>query len=290
MYFTSAALLALSGLTSVLAAPSFGNSTIARTCGSHLSDAAVATAERDFQAKLAAGVSSFATVTGPIPVYFHIIQAGTALTQGNVPDSQVAGSIAAMNQHYASTGLTFTLAGTTRTTNSAWFTSVGPDASSQTTMKSQLRQGGVNALNVYTVGFQSGSGAGLLGYSTFPSSYSGNPTDDGIVMLYSSVPGGSTTNYNQGKTLTHETGHWVGLYHVFQGGCASPGDSVSDTPPQSTATSGCPASQDSCSGGGVDSIHNYMDYSYDPCMTDNFTAGQVTRMKSQMSTYRGVTW
>lgn len=42
-------------------------------------------------------------------------------------------------------------------------------------MKNQLRQGGKADLNVYTVGFVSGSGAGLLGYSTFPSDYASNP-------------------------------------------------------------------------------------------------------------------
>lgn len=104
-----------------------------------------------------------------------------------------------LNQDYAGSGLTFTLAGTTRTVNAQWFNSVDDTSSLQTTMKKQLRQGGVNALNVYTVGFTSSS---LLGYSTFPSSYSGNPTDDGVVMLYSSVPGGTATNYNLGRVGT----------------------------------------------------------------------------------------
>ena len=83
---------------------------------------------------------------------------------------------------------------------------VRPGSSYQTAMKNQLRLGGANALNVYSVGFVSGSGAGLLGYSTFPSSYSSNPKDDGVVMLYSSVPGGTAAPYNLGRTLTHESG------------------------------------------------------------------------------------
>ena len=112
-----------------------------------------------------------------------------------------------LNQDYGSSGLTFSLAGTTRTVNSQWFNQVGPDSSLQTTMKRQLRQGGQNALNVYTVGFTSGSGEGLLGYSTFPSDYSSNPTDDGVVILFSSLPGGSTEGFNLGR---------VSRYNSFQ--------------------------------------------------------------------------
>lgn len=73
-------------------------------------------------------------------------------------------------------------------------------------MKKALRQGGVNALNLYSVGFVSGAGQGLLGYSTFPSSYAGAPQDDGVVFLYSSVPGGTASPYNLGGTVVHETG------------------------------------------------------------------------------------
>jgi len=73
-------------------------------------------------------------------------------------------------------------------------------------MKNQLRQGGPNALNVYTVGFASGEATGLLGYSTFPNDYATNPKDDGVVILYSSVPGGTAVPYDKGRTLTHEAG------------------------------------------------------------------------------------
>ncbi len=116
-----------------------------------------------------------------------------------ISDSQIADQISVLKDDYASAGLSFVLAGTDRTVNSQWFNQVGPDSSLQTTMKRQLRKGGKADLNVYTVGFTSGSGEGLLGYSTFPSDYSGNPTDDGCVILFSSLPGGSTEGFNEGK-------------------------------------------------------------------------------------------
>ena len=103
-----------------------------------------------------------------------------------------------------------------------------------------------------------------------------------------SLPGTSTLyagKYDLGKTATHETGHWLGLYHVFQGGCNNWGDYVDDTPPQLTATRGCPEGQDSCSEPGLDSIHNYMDYSYDSCY-DEFTPDQAARMQDQWLYFR----
>ena len=207
----------------------------------------------------------------------------SALAGGNVPASQITNQIKRLNTDFANTGYTFTLAGTTRTLNADWFNRVGPLSPQQTAMKRALRRGNAATLNLYSVGFKAGSGLGLLGYATFPWSYAGNPKDDGVVILYSSVPGGSTPNYNLGRTATHEVGRksrslhmltdlvanlncdafvigtsldWIGLYHTFQGGCSGSGDFVNDTPAEATPATQCPTGRNTCSSPGLDPIHN----------------------------------
>ncbi|KAJ6560121.1 hypothetical protein B0H19DRAFT_1146541, partial [Mycena capillaripes] len=191
----------------------------------------------------------------------------------------------------------FKLVNTSRTTNADWFNNAAPRTDQQTAMKSALRKGTSRDLNVYTVGFTSESGPELLGYATFPSAYTSNPQDDGVVILYSTVPGGSMAPYNLGRvgTLTHEAGHWVGLYHTFHGGCDIPdvseGDFVSDTPAELSPAEGCPTGRNTCllrfplNLNEVDPIHNFMDYTDDNCMT-GFTDGQMTRARAQMDQYR----
>ena len=215
-----------------------------------------------------------------VQVVWHVIHSGSS---GNLSDATIASQMTTLNQDYASFGFNFTLNTTDRVNNANWFNNVQPGTSLQDQMKASLRQGDQKTLNLYSVNF----GNNLLGYSTFPWDVQGDLSDDGVVFQYSTVPGGGETGYDLGKTLTHEVGHWLGLYHVFQGGCRGQGDFVADTPPQSTATSGCPVGQDSCRGGGVDSIHNYMDYSSDACLTE-FTEGQAVRMAALTAQYRSL--
>lgn len=129
-----------------------------------------------------------------------------------VPDKQIQSQITTLNADYKGSGYAFHLASTSRTLNADWFNNAGPGTSQQSAMKQQLRKGDATALNVYTVGFTTGPDAGLLGYATFPYSYASDPSDDGVVVLYSSLPGGTSSNYNLGRTLTHEIGREYQCY------------------------------------------------------------------------------
>lgn len=221
-----------------------------------------------------------------VKVVWHIIYESTTVQKGYMSDQTVRDSIKAMNTHFSGSGFKFVLDKITRTQNAEWFNKVDSRSSLQDDMKKKLHVGDATTLNVYTVNFPRPS---ALGYAYLPQYYAANPWNDGVVIKHSSVPGGAATNFNQGKTLTHEVGHWLGLLHVFneQGQCVEQ-DMVSDTPVQSTETLGCPASKDSCPNlPGADSIHNFMDYSWDSCMT-SFTPGQITRMKEQSDLYRRI--
>ncbi|KAG6872980.1 hypothetical protein C0995_004519 [Termitomyces sp. Mi166 len=215
----------------------------------------------------------------------------------DVCDLMVETEILRSRTKFNPVGVNWILAGIDRTVNTDWYLNSGPGTLQQTTMKRALHKGGAGDFNFYTVGpvtlttvtrrIPNGRDEGVLGYATFPVSYRTNPLDDGVIVRTATLPGGSASPYNLGQTLTHEAGHWVGLYHTFQGGCVEPGDYVTDTPSEASAASGCPDRRDTCPGGGPDPIHNFMDYTIDACM-NAFTPGQAARLSQQLTTYRGL--
>jgi hypothetical protein len=144
----------------------------------------------------------------------------------------------------------------------------------------------------------------LLGYATFPAGTTlpgitggGGATNDGVWCVTNSVgsnapgyaPGSNyAANYDLGRTLSHEAGHWLGLRHIWgDGNCLT--DFCNDTPPATAANFGCPSSYpfhvNSC-GAGLspqgEMTQNIMDYSDDRCMF-MFTPDQRTRIQTTMS-------
>jgi hypothetical protein len=208
---------------------------------------------------------------GNIPVYVHVIHTAS---EGNVSDGDIAQQITVLNRNYAgrnysgaivsgaaNTGYTFTLAGTDRRKNNKWFR-MTPGSGAEAQAKAALAINPGGALNLYICK----PGQNLLGWAVFPWTGQAGTSMDGVVVHYGSLPNGYLSPYNLGGTASHEVGHYLGLYHTFQGGCdggncSGAGDLVCDTPSQASPTSGCPEGRNSCPETGLDPIHNYMDYS-----------------------------
>jgi len=230
------------------------------------------------------GAKSYPAGSVTVPVAFHVITSQSGA--GALAQSTIDAQIDVLNESFA--GLTsdssvdspfrFELVEVDTTANDAWFF-LGIDTAAERQMKQALRVGGPETLNIYTVQ----AADGLLGWATFPSWYAGDPANDGVVLRHTTLPGGGAP-FDGGDTGTHEVGHWLGLYHTFQGGCSG-GDQVGDTPAEATAAYGCPVGRDTCAAPGTDPVRNFMDYTDDSCM-DRLSSGQVGRMTLQWDAYR----
>jgi hypothetical protein len=225
------------------------------------------------------------TTTLRIPVAFHVIykevtNGGTQVRTGNVTTARLDAQIKVLNKAYASLRITFYRASVDRTQNNTWY-AMAPGSGVELLAKQTLAVDPAHTLNIYTAG----PAQNLLGWAYFPWAYSERNVWHGVVLLHSTLPGGSAAPYNEGDTATHEIGHYLGLYHTFESGCSGPGDYVADTPAEATPAYGCPSGRNTCPAPGLDPMHNYMDYVDDPCMTE-FTPGQLTRMDWALRSYR----
>jgi hypothetical protein len=225
-----------------------------------------------------------------VDVRWHVITRRNGT--GGVSLAQIRRQLAVLNDAFAGQGTAAAGASTifrfqTRsvdyTANNDWYNWSDPeiDPSDNNEAKAALHRGGFDDLNVYITGLSEP----LLGYATFP--FDTTLTDDGVVLLNESLPGGSAEPYNEGDTATHEIGHWLGLFHTFENGCNYPGDYVSDTPYQDDGENifSCEESLNTCPQPGRDPVHNFMSYGDDPCI-DRFTRVQSQRMALTWFTWR----
>jgi hypothetical protein len=226
-----------------------------------------------------------------IPVWVHVINQGSGFENGDLSNHMVRDQIRVLSDSYngrtggANSGFAFDLVGITHTTNADWFVNMVFDLDVELEAKQALRRGGDDTLNIYTV-----DGGPYLGWAYYPSILD-NATYavlDGVVVDWRSLPGGTFDIYSEGDTATHEVGHWLALYHTFEGGCSQFNDYVADTPAEFSPAFFCPVGRDSCSmpsRPGLDPIENFMDYTQDSCMFQ-FTSEQAARMQAAWTAYR----
>lgn len=253
-----------------------------------------------------------------IPVVFHIIHVGEDYGwMSNIPDEQVFSAIEGLNEDFrkiagtngdgvgVDTGIQFCLAkrdpngnpttGIVRVDGSSvpnyaenGIQATGTVGAGEIAVKSLSNWPYQNYLNIWVVSEIEGNNAqsGIQGYSRFPVA----SMVDGVVVLYNATGtvGNLKSSTALNRTVTHEVGHYLGLYHTFhltsnctpESNCATQGDRVCDTP-QTTQSPSC-----STLGCGQQMVENYMDYTPQTCM-NAYSDGQRTRMRNTLLTQRG---
>jgi len=222
-----------------------------------------------------------------IPVVVHIIHKNDGT--GDLDNDRIRRQIQVLNEDYAAmkgtigengfnTKIQFKLMDITRTANDNWH-----DDNDEVEYKTNLGWDQRRYCNIYV-----NSASGYLGYAYYAQDSSAVGVLDGIVMLYEAFGGRDegSAPYNQGRTLVHEMGHYLGLQHTFEGNACNntyqTGDRIVDTPAEENEHYEC-TQTDTC--GTPDPIYNYMNYTPDSCM-NQFTEEQANRMVCSLLNYR----
>ena len=216
-----------------------------------------------------------------IPIQFIHITDGVA---GNINAQQRSDQVRVLNNDFVPHNISFTYKeqDTITEDNADWFR-MGHGSAAERAAKTALQANPEKTLNFYTT-----NGGSLLGWATFPWEQEGDPILDGVVCVFSSLPNIGEPPYNLGRTATHEIGHWLGLYHTFQGGCNATGDHVGDTVAHSGPNYGKPTvgeRHNACSSGELAPVNNYMNYVDDDWM-NRFTSEQAQRMRDNIGAFR----
>ncbi len=245
------------------------------------------------------------SVVHQIPVVFHIMYYDE---QDNISDAQIQSALTILNQDMRrlnpdTTNLRAVFKSSAADLEVEFvLAKIGPNGecsnginrrwninslAANNAIKSSLNWPNSKYLNIWVVRSINLSGAPtgtiVLGYSAFP--YNGIPgTQDGIVIRHDHLGSIGTAQGERHRTLTHEVGHYLNLFHTFQSGCAF-GDQCADTPPVAASSSGCNTNQNTCTvdlPDLPDMIENYMDYSSNQCR-NTFTQNQKSRAKAVLA-------
>lgn len=230
-----------------------------------------------------------------VPVAFHIItnQKGDGLFPNM--ESIIHNQFLVINEVYNKFNISFKLLSIDTTVNDSWFynASYYRNKEDLVEMTSLLSINPSEVMNVFCLN------PGVLGEAPYPWYSSLKTSMDYVIINFNTLPGSPNIYkeiFNQGETLVHEVGHFLGLIHTFEGGadnCKSPnndgcsiGDLVDDTPSQKICLdTGCIETSDSCPQPGYDPVKNYMGYNPDSCMSE-MTPGQGERLIQCILKYR----